>query len=299
MPESAACRVCGGEVVAFMDFGEQPISDCFLPPESTNPEHFYRLVVGACESCTMVQLLHEVPRERMFHDHYPYHSSGSARMREHFRGVAERFVGTELTGDDAFIVELGCNDGVMLASRQFNGDTQHNMIVLSDGADTASRATLAQASGAAESAGASGDANVVIDPGDDADRPVIETVTPLEPRRARPVRPRARPRPDLNPPKETPCPLASQSTASDRVVWEEAKFSESGEYGGWTADGELLLQDRLVGQADVDGRGRGIGPRDEVLDHGVAVDDPSSPVTRRTANVTVAPGDLLSSSAKN
>ncbi len=116
MPESAACRVCGGEVVAFMDFGEQPISDCFLPPESTDPEHFYRLVVGACESCTMVQLLHEVPRERMFHDHYPYHSSGSARMREHFRGVAERFVGTELTGDDAFIVELGCNDGVMLAT---------------------------------------------------------------------------------------------------------------------------------------------------------------------------------------
>ncbi|QIB42027.1 class I SAM-dependent methyltransferase [Streptomyces aureoverticillatus] len=114
MPESSACRICGGDVVAFMDFGEQPVSDCFLPPGSSAPEHFYRLVVGACGSCTMVQLLNEVPRERMFHEDYPYFSSGSARMREHFQGVAERFVATELAGDDAFIVELGCNDGVML-----------------------------------------------------------------------------------------------------------------------------------------------------------------------------------------
>ncbi|WP_030572727.1 class I SAM-dependent methyltransferase [Streptomyces aureocirculatus] len=114
MPESAVCRICGGEVVAFMDFGEQPVSDCFLPPGSTAPEHFYQLVVGACSACAMVQLLHEVPRERMFHEDYPYHSSGSAHMREHFRRVAEHFLAAELTGDDAFIVELGCNDGVML-----------------------------------------------------------------------------------------------------------------------------------------------------------------------------------------
>ena len=114
MPDSFHCRICGGEVIEFMDFGEQPVSDCFLSPDSTTPEHFYRLKVGACSACTMVQLVHEVPRERMFHDNYPYHSSGSVRMRDHFRDVARCFLATELARDDSFIVELGCNDGVML-----------------------------------------------------------------------------------------------------------------------------------------------------------------------------------------
>ncbi len=62
----------------------------------------------------MVQLMEEVPRDRMFNEGYPYFSSGSAFMREHFEGLAKRFMGTELTGDDPFIVEIGCNDGVML-----------------------------------------------------------------------------------------------------------------------------------------------------------------------------------------
>jgi methylation protein EvaC len=35
-------------------------------------------------------------------------------MRTHFEELAKRFLATELTGQDAFIVELGCNDGVML-----------------------------------------------------------------------------------------------------------------------------------------------------------------------------------------
>jgi methylation protein EvaC len=50
----------------------------------------------------------------MFHEDYPYHSSGSALMREHFERTAQSFLETELTGPDPFAVEIGCNDGVML-----------------------------------------------------------------------------------------------------------------------------------------------------------------------------------------
>lgn len=114
-PAPGRCRVCGNDVVEFLDLGRQPLSDAFLTPKDIGHEFFYRLAVGFCADCTMVQLMEEVPRERMFHQDYPYHSSGSSVMREHFAATARRFLETELADADApFIVELGCNDGIML-----------------------------------------------------------------------------------------------------------------------------------------------------------------------------------------
>ncbi|WP_405106694.1 class I SAM-dependent methyltransferase [Micromonospora sp. NBC_01405] len=118
---TATCRVCDGNVHEFLDLGRQPLSDAFREPDSDATEFFFRLAVGQCESCTMVQLTESVPRERMFHEDYPYHSSGSAVMREHFASVARRFLATELAVPDPFIVEMGCNDGVMLSTIQQAG----------------------------------------------------------------------------------------------------------------------------------------------------------------------------------
>ncbi|GAB2840647.1 class I SAM-dependent methyltransferase [Lentzea nigeriaca] len=110
------CRICESAVTEFLDLGRQPLSDAFLRPQDTDGEFFYRLAVGVCESCTMVQLVEEVPRDRMFHEDYPYHSSGSSVMREHFAGTARGFLERELTSADPFVVELGCNDGIMLGT---------------------------------------------------------------------------------------------------------------------------------------------------------------------------------------
>ncbi|WP_277209547.1 class I SAM-dependent methyltransferase [Isoptericola croceus] len=113
MTEST-CRVCGAATRQFLDLGRQPLSDAFVTPDRVDDEFFYRLAVGVCLGCTMVQLMEEVPREKMFHDSYPYLSRGSSVMRAHFEGVAQSLLTDELTGDDPFVVELGCNDGVML-----------------------------------------------------------------------------------------------------------------------------------------------------------------------------------------
>ncbi|MFF1615433.1 methyltransferase domain-containing protein [Amycolatopsis sp. NPDC058278] len=114
MSATSQCRICDGTVHEFFDFGRQPLSDAFVDPAATGDEFFFRLATGICESCSMVQLMAEVPRDKMFHEDYPYLSSGSTFMREHFGKLAERFRTTELTGADPFVVELGCNDGVML-----------------------------------------------------------------------------------------------------------------------------------------------------------------------------------------
>ncbi|MFF2184758.1 methyltransferase domain-containing protein [Streptomyces sp. NPDC058155] len=134
------CRICGGEVREFFDFGRQPISDAFIRPSAIGTEHFYRLVVGFCTSCTMVQQFEEVSRDRMFPTDYPYRSSGSAVMREHFEQIAERYLKTELTGPDPFYVEVGCNDGIMLGVIQAAG-------VRHMGVDPAEEATAVAAAG--------------------------------------------------------------------------------------------------------------------------------------------------------
>jgi methylation protein EvaC len=108
------CRICSGSLQEFFDFGRQPLSDAFVKPGDVSKEFFYRLAVGVCEQCTMVQLMEEVPRERMFREDYPYHSSESRGMREHFTRTAQRLLELECTGPDPFVVEIGCNDGVML-----------------------------------------------------------------------------------------------------------------------------------------------------------------------------------------
>ncbi|WP_277681904.1 class I SAM-dependent methyltransferase [Saccharomonospora azurea] len=110
----SACRICGGNLTEYVDFGRQPLSDAFVKPDQTENEFFFRLAVAMCEACTMVQLVEEVPRDRMFHHDYPYQSSGSSVMRKHFELVAHRFLDSELTSDDPFIVEIGSNDGIML-----------------------------------------------------------------------------------------------------------------------------------------------------------------------------------------
>ncbi|KAB2346158.1 class I SAM-dependent methyltransferase [Actinomadura rudentiformis] len=108
------CRVCRAPVHEFFDFGRHPLSQAFITPEQVGDEFFYRLAIGACESCGMVQLLEEIPPEQLFHKGYPYHSSNSTVMRAHFEETARRFLADRLTGPDPFMVEIGCNDGVTL-----------------------------------------------------------------------------------------------------------------------------------------------------------------------------------------
>ncbi|WP_329125392.1 class I SAM-dependent methyltransferase [Streptomyces sp. NBC_01353] len=120
----AECRICGGAVDEFFDFGRQPVSDSFVTPETAGSEFYFRLAAGICTSCTMVQLMEEVPREQMFHEDYPYRSNGSAVMHRHFEDYANRLLATELSGADPFIVEIGSNDGTMLKTIQ-KADVRH------------------------------------------------------------------------------------------------------------------------------------------------------------------------------
>ncbi|MFD3736237.1 methyltransferase domain-containing protein [Streptomyces sp. NPDC058632] len=162
-----ACRICQGSVHQFFDFGSQPLSDGFLRPEETAGEFFYRLAVGVCRSCTMVQLMEEVPRERMFRADYPYHSSMSVKMREHFTRTAHRLLDTECPDGDPLVVEIGCNDGAMLSTvaargvRHLGVDPSRDVAEVAAGKGVRVRVDFFEESLAREVAAAEGPAQVI------------------------------------------------------------------------------------------------------------------------------------------
>ena len=72
------CRSCGDDLRVFLSLGETPLADALLAPEDVaRPEPRYPLDVAFCPTCSLVQILEEVPPQQLFVDNYPYFSSFS------------------------------------------------------------------------------------------------------------------------------------------------------------------------------------------------------------------------------
>src|SRR5688572_16068877 len=109
----SGCRVCRSIIEPFIDFGRMPLANGFLAPDQFAGEYFFNLSAAYCPRCTLVQLVEQPARERMFNDRYPFFSASSTRMQEHFAGLA-RDVLAALSARDPFVVEIGSNDGTLL-----------------------------------------------------------------------------------------------------------------------------------------------------------------------------------------
>jgi len=73
------------------------------------------LEVGYCEESKMLQLTTQPAAEIMFHNQYAFYSSTSTSMERHFEDFASSVVNSEyMQTRGPFIVELGCNDGILL-----------------------------------------------------------------------------------------------------------------------------------------------------------------------------------------
>ena len=108
------CRVSGEPLTKVLNFGMQPLGNGFLK-EKISGEYFFPMEMGYSEVSMMLQLLEQPEPEKMFHDHYAFYSSTSAHMGLHFKQFANQVIQSEyLSKSDPFVVELGCNDGIML-----------------------------------------------------------------------------------------------------------------------------------------------------------------------------------------
>lgn len=109
----SSCRICSKSVEDVISFGPMPIANGFTD-NITGDDCVFDMSVVFCPSCLMVQLKDTVPPEKMFHDEYHFHSSTSRAMAVHFEGNAKEILERVANKPDPFIVELGCNDGIML-----------------------------------------------------------------------------------------------------------------------------------------------------------------------------------------
>jgi SAM-dependent methyltransferase len=112
-----ACRGCGHlELRPFLDLGETPIANALVDPRSAPAvDPRFPLAVAFCPRCSLVQLAFELPAEAIFTGDYPYHSSYSELVRMHGERHVQSLYRTRQLGRSSLVVEIGSNDGYLLA----------------------------------------------------------------------------------------------------------------------------------------------------------------------------------------
>jgi len=110
------CRsCCESSTIPILDLGETPLADRLLTAEQLDqPEFFAPLKVMFCPNCTLVQISETVSPEILFGDDYPYFSSVSPALLEHFKRSAERLIESRRLGTRSLVMEAASNDGYLL-----------------------------------------------------------------------------------------------------------------------------------------------------------------------------------------
>ncbi|MCB0995653.1 MAG: methyltransferase domain-containing protein [Acidimicrobiales bacterium] len=110
------CRSCGSTAIeVFLSLGELPLADALVTrDELDGPEERFALDVAFCPDCSLVQIVNEVPPEKLFVDNYLYFSSFSDHLLAHSRDNALGLIRSRHLGADSLVVEVASNDGYLL-----------------------------------------------------------------------------------------------------------------------------------------------------------------------------------------
>src|SRR6266542_427381 len=110
------CRSCGSlELKQILWLGETPIADALLTREQLAlPELFAPLDLVFCPDCSLVQITETVQPQVLFCRDYPYFSSVSKSLLQHFAESAKEIIGTRSLDATSLVVEAASNDGYML-----------------------------------------------------------------------------------------------------------------------------------------------------------------------------------------
>ena len=84
------CRLSNLKLKKIFDFGKQPLGNGFLKKSDFNKEFFFRMEIGFCKQSKLVQLIKQPPPRMMFHSKYPFFSSLSKNMQQHFEKTANK-----------------------------------------------------------------------------------------------------------------------------------------------------------------------------------------------------------------
>lgn len=110
------CRACGtAGLFCYLPLGDHPAANAF-PRRSdlAKPDVRYPLNTHVCLNCALIQVADPLPAD--FYVDYVYVPSGSTTMPVHFASLAERFRDQLATAPGELVVDIGCNDGLLLSA---------------------------------------------------------------------------------------------------------------------------------------------------------------------------------------
>ena len=107
------CRLCLGPLRIVLSLPDTPLANSYLSRPGS--QQHYPLYLSECTSCGHVQLPVVVEPSLMFSD-YAYTSSTAASFRQHIGKLAD-----VVAGPGSVVVDVGSNDGLLLAEAQRRG----------------------------------------------------------------------------------------------------------------------------------------------------------------------------------
>jgi SAM-dependent methyltransferase len=108
------CAFCEGQSLEpVVDFGTVALAGGFIRKEQFAQEPRFPLRVFFCNDCAAVQVPDVVDPALLFADYF-YFSSAMRTLREHFVDYASEVTARFLDPARATVLEIGCNDGVLL-----------------------------------------------------------------------------------------------------------------------------------------------------------------------------------------
>ena len=106
------CRSCqSAELQIILSFGQTPIADRLLTCDTLHePELIAPLTVAFCPECSLVQIRETVNPEVLFFEEYPYFSSVSKSLLNHFGASARDLIETKKLNSSSLVIEAASND---------------------------------------------------------------------------------------------------------------------------------------------------------------------------------------------
>jgi hypothetical protein len=122
--EHKSCRLCGSpELRHVHSFGNLFVSN-FVDKKDVRSGVRAPLDLVMCRTCSLVQLRHTAPMELMYARYYWYRSGVTDTMRAALRNVTRAVEQTVELGPGDVVLDIGANDGTLLASYRANGITR-------------------------------------------------------------------------------------------------------------------------------------------------------------------------------
>ncbi len=111
------CRIDGSSCNIFLNLGKMPVANGFCKKKNFKNEFFFKLKAAFNKKLSLFQIVNYPNPKKMFNKNYPFYTSSSNHMINHFKKFSE-FIKKKYLSKGSILLEIGSNDGTFL--KNFN-----------------------------------------------------------------------------------------------------------------------------------------------------------------------------------